>query len=255
MTSKPESAEGARNTRSVERALDLLDLVARSSDGTTLSAAARDADLATSTAARLLQSLAATDFVTRDEHGRYRAGPRLYQIGALAVGNLAIYSLSDRHLKHLAETTGETAYVGLPVENASKCLYLRQVESPHAIRHAHWAGLVIETPGTAIGAALNERVGPSGFVLSRATKIEPDAAAAAAPVRDVSGSVVAALSIIGPSFRLPDEDLERIGAVVAQQASELSDELGYTPSESEATSNDFPQWTVTTSTAPSRVSS
>lgn len=244
MTTKSEP-DGARNTRSVERALDLLDLVARSTDGTTLSSAAREAELATSTAARLLQSLAATDFVTRDEHGRYRAGPRLYQIGALAVGNLAIYSLSERHLKRLAEATGETAYVGLPVENATKCLYLRQVESPQAIRHAHWTGLVIDTPGTAIGAALNGQVGARGFVLSRATTIEPDAAAAAAPVRDVSGSVVAALSIIGPSFRLPDDELERIGAQVAQQAAELSDELGYVPSEEPAPDEDQPLWTVT----------
>ncbi|WP_109471879.1 IclR family transcriptional regulator [Ornithinimicrobium cavernae] len=242
--SKPDSADGSRNTRSVERALDLLDLVARSADGTTLSSAARDAELATSTAARLLQSLAATDFVTRDEHGRYRAGPRLYQIGALAVGNLAIYSLSERHLRGLAEATGETAYVGLPVEGASKCLYLRQVESPHAIRHAHWAGLVIETPGTAIGAALHDQVGPGGFVLSRATRIEPDAAAAAAPVRDTSGSVIAALSIIGPSFRLPDEELERIGAIVAQSAADLSEELGYVEDASAPTDHTHPIWTV-----------
>lgn len=245
MTSKPQSVDGARSTRSVDRALDLLDLVARSSDGTTLSSAAREVELATSTAARLLQSLAATEFVIRDENGRYRAGPRLYQIGALAVGNLAIYSLSERHLKGLAEATGETAYVGLPVEGGKKCLYLRQVQSPHAIRHAHWTGMVIDTPGTAIGAALHDRVGPGGFVLSRATTIEPDAAAAAAPVWDTSGSVIAALSIIGPSFRLPDEDLERIGAVVARSAADLSKELGYLEDTAAPTDRTYPMWTQT----------
>ena len=68
------------------------------------------------------------------------------------------------------------------------------------------------------------RVNRQGFADSRATAIEPDAAAVAAPVYDSTGDVVGALSIIGPSFRITDGDLQRFGAAVGLQARGLSTE-------------------------------
>lgn len=220
-----ESAEPTA-IRTVERALRLAHIIATTSGGLTLTAAAREAGLALSTTARLLKALEALGFVWRDSSSLYHAGPRMLQAGAIALGNMPIYKIAEPHLRDLADYTGETAYLAVP-EGDDHALYLRQVESPRAIRHATWAGRAIPTVGTAVGAALSGRLSPGGYATSRRTPVEPEAAAAAAPVYDSTGAIVAALSIIGPSFRITDEDLESFARAVAKHAQSLSAELGF----------------------------
>ncbi|WP_066945317.1 IclR family transcriptional regulator [Microtetraspora fusca] len=220
-----ESAEPTA-IRTVERALRLAHIVAISSGGLTLTAAAREAELALSTAARLLKALELSGFAWRDSSGLYHPGPRMLQAGAIALGHLPVYKIAEPHLRDLADFTGETAYLAV-AEGDSHALYLRQVESPRAIRHATWAGRAIPTVGTAVGAALNGRLSEGGYAVSRRTAVEPEAAAAAAPVYDSAGGVVAALSIIGPSFRISEEDLASYAKAVAEHAQALSAELGF----------------------------
>jgi DNA-binding IclR family transcriptional regulator len=211
--------------RTVERALRLAQVIAAAQSGLSLSAAAREVQLPTSTVARLLKTLEVCRFAWRDAAGLYHPGSSLLQAGALAVGNLQIHRLAETHLQEIADYTGETAYLAV-AEGKDHALYLRQMESPRAIRHATWAGRAVPISGTAVGAALQGRVGAEGYVTSRATAVEPDAAAAAAPVRDSTGAVIAAVSVIGPSFRITDDDLTSFGAAVATHARSLSAELG-----------------------------
>lgn len=216
-----------KGSRSVERALRLLHSVCVDPNGLTLTQATASVDLPTSTVARLLRSLESTSFVTRDAHGVYRAGVHVLQIGATAVGNFALDSLSAEHLRDLADLTGETAYLAVP-DGPGHAVYLRQVESPRAIRHATWTGRSIATSGTALGSALDQRVNSEGYATSRATAVEPDAAAAAAPIFDAAGTVVGALSIIGPSFRLDDAALAVFGQAAAAHCRAISASLGHT---------------------------
>jgi len=213
-------------SRSVERALRLLHSVASAPNGLTLTKASESVELPTSTVARLLKTLESTGFVTRDEHGIYRPGVRLLQLGATATGNYHLGAVCEDHLLEIAEITGETAYLAVP-DGVDVAIYLRQVESPRAIRHASWTGRAISTAGTAIGAAFASRVNRQGFAVSRGTPIEPEAAAAAAPVFDVTGRVVAAISVIGPSYRMSDEELSTFGARVAEHARAISTVLGF----------------------------
>jgi len=223
-----EQSDTGGGSRSVERALRILSEVAATEGGMTLSTASRAVDLPTSTVARLLRTLETAGFLVREPSGVYQAGPKILQIGAIAVGNLALYNLAEEHLLDLSEYTGETAYLAVP-DGPETAVYLRQVESPRAIRHAMWTGRAIRTSGTAVGAALAGRVGAEGFVLSRGTAIEPEAAAAAAPVTDARGMVVGALSIIGPSFRIAEDDLRRFGERTRDQADALSRSLRLLP--------------------------
>jgi DNA-binding IclR family transcriptional regulator len=223
-----EQADAAGGSRSVERALRLLHVVATAEEGITLSAASRAVDLPTSTVARLLKTLEGAGFLQRDTSGHYRGGSKILQIGAIALGSLALYKMAEPHLHELSEYTGETAYLAVP-DGEDTAVYLRQVESPRAIRHATWTGRAINTASTALGAVLAGRVGEEGFVVSRGTRVEPDAAAAAAPILDSRNTVIGALSVIGPSFRISEDDLVRFGKRVRLQAERLSDELRMIP--------------------------
>ena len=223
-----EQADSAGGSRSVDRALQLLHEIATAPEAMTLSAASRAVSLPTSTVARLLKTLETTGFLQRDRAGYYSAGTKVLQIGAIAVGNLALYDLAEPHLHDLSEFTGETAYLAVP-DGDDSAVYVRQVESPRAIRHATWTGRSINTAGTALGAALAGRVSDGGFVLSRGTAIEPDAAAAAAPILDARGLIIGALSIIGPSFRISEAELASYGERVKYQAERLGAELRLVP--------------------------
>ena len=218
-----EKAEVA-GSRSVERALKLVHALAVSEDGLSLTRAAQAVSLPTSTAARLLRTLEATGFASRDDHGVYRPGVLVLQIGAIAINKLTLDAVAQSHLQDLADVTGETAYLAVP-DGPERAVYLRQVESSRAIRHATWTGRTISTAGTALGAALAGRVNDEDYVTSRATVIEPDAAAAASPILDSEGRPLAAISIIGPSFRLTDELLAEYGPAVARHAREISENL------------------------------
>ncbi len=210
--------------RAVQRAFDLLALVATSPEGVTLSELARGSQLPVSTAARLVASLEHTGFVQRDAEARYRSGGRLMQLGLSALRGSSLYELSEPFLQSLSEASGETANLTIPVD-AQHAIYLRQVISPKSIHHSTWVGRTLPLNRTAAGAALLDRVEPAGYVAMRDT-LERDVTAVAAPVRNAGGRIVAALSITGPSFRISDEDLARFGTLVVDAARRASVQLG-----------------------------
>ncbi|WP_302480053.1 IclR family transcriptional regulator domain-containing protein, partial [Sphingomonas bacterium] len=127
--------------------------------------------------------------------------------GVMALHGIDLYDLSAPYLEQLADLTGETANLGVPIAG-DQVVYIRQVLSRHSIRHAAWIGRTVPMEGTAIGAAVSGRFGRNGVSLARVT-IEPDVTALAAPVFGADDLIVGALSVTGPSYRMDDVLIER----------------------------------------------
>jgi urocanate hydratase len=197
-------------TRTVERALELLEAAASATDGLTLTELAQQTGLSASTASRLLSTLQLHRFVTRTADGRFGAGPRLYE-------------LAGPHLIALARETQETANVGIALDDA-RVLYLRQHSSPQFVRVAGWTGRTIPRRDTALGAALDGRTGPEGFVVRRSA-VEPDVTSIAAPIQGGGGAIVGALSVLAPRYRTTEEQEQTYGRRVAAHARELSERV------------------------------
>jgi DNA-binding IclR family transcriptional regulator len=212
------------STRTVDRALALLIGVADHADGRSLTELARDADLSPSTASRLLGTLVGHGFVRRDESGTYRAGFRLIQVAATALRGEAVYELAGPHLLDLARDTGETANLAVRTDD-DQALYLRQVASQQLVQTRSWTGRTVPIMGTAVGDALRGKVGRGGFANTRAT-LEPDVTAVACPVLGTTGGIVAALSVVAPTYRTSDEDVESIGRSLVRHAEALTLDLG-----------------------------
>lgn len=210
-------------TRTVIRALTLLDVVAGTDGGCTLSEAARAVELSPSTAMRLLNTLQAHGYLSRDGDGRFGAGPTLLRVGANALRRDPLYERAAPYLAGLAERTGETANLG--IRDGRSAVYLRSAPSPQAVRHVSWIGRGVPLSGTALGAALRDDVGEQGY----AVVVEQEVSAVAAPVRGDDGRVVAALSITGPSFRFTEADLQRCGEAVREGAEHLAADLAGLP--------------------------
>lgn len=224
----PLTALSGSSTRTVERALDLLAAVCTEAP-IPLTACARRVGLPTSTALRLLRTLQAAGFVARDPRGGYRPGVRMVQFGAMAIGRQSLVDLAQPSLARIVEQTGESAYlVGRgPGDTA---LYLAMAEGTHTVRHTSWVGRAIEFAGLAVGAALNGDVPPAGYV-TQVDPIEPDVTAIAAPVHRASGGVVAALNLLGPSYRIDESAAHAYGRIVAAEAAALGAVLGVAPTE------------------------
>lgn len=207
-----------QSTRTVERALSLLANVCEAG-ATTLADASRAVDLAPSTALRLLRTLEASGFVRRDDQGSYRAGSRLMQLGARALGHESLIDVCHDEMVGLEEATGESVY--LSVEgHADSALYIGIIEGSHSVRHANWVGRTIPLKGSAAGLVLKGQTPPEGFVIVE-RGIERDVTAVASPIT-AAGRIVAALSILVPSYRMTDTSAKQCGALLAAAARRLS---------------------------------
>jgi DNA-binding IclR family transcriptional regulator len=219
-----EQQPGGTSTRTVDRALRLLAAVTDAGDDATLSELARRTGLSPSTAARLLRTLELHGFVRRGDDARYRPGQRLLHVAARALSEDRLYEAAGPALAELARETQETASLAVAIDG-DRALYLRQFASPQLVRTASWTGRTIPVRTTATGAALRDRVGAAGYAVRRAA-VESDVTAVAAPVTGPGGGVVAALTVLAPSYRTSDAGAEAIGEAVVRHAGALSEAIG-----------------------------
>ena len=207
-----------QSTRTVERALTLLAHVCETGN-TSLADASRAVSLAPSTALRLLRTLETSGFVRRDEDGNYRAGSRLMQLGAQALGNESLIDVCHQEMVGLEAATGESVYLSV-VGHAATALYISIVEGSHSVRHTNWVGRTIPLDGSAAGLVLRGQTPAAGFVVVE-RGIEPDVTAIAAPITAAERGV-AALSILVPQYRMSDTTTNTYGTLLAASARRLS---------------------------------
>ncbi|MFC7740135.1 helix-turn-helix domain-containing protein [Nocardiopsis composta] len=210
-----------QSTRTVERALDLLAAVADRGEAS-LTECARLADLAPSTALRLLRTLESAGFVQRDDEGAFRPGHRLIGIGAKALGHDALAATAQPSLHELARASGESGYlcVGTPTRGALHRPGRGEPDHP-----ARQLGRPPVPPGRLGHRAGAARGDPEEGWVAAASVVEPDVVAVAAPVRAPTGTV-AALSVVGPAYRLTGERVRELGEMVLAEAEHVSAKLG-----------------------------
>ena len=202
---------------------------------------------------RALRTLAEAGFVERDpETLRYRVGWRLVALG-LRGRDDRLVGAAPPALASLVATTGETAYL-VGARRVGGADARERVAAARSVVAASWVGRTVPAWCTAAGrtlladddpAELESRVGrtfgPAGPNAPRdvgelARRIAADRArgyavaeeeleaglvAVAAPVRDASGRIVAAIIVSGPAFRLSPK-LAEAGTAVRRAADAVS---------------------------------
>lgn len=215
------------STRAVERAMHLLAEVCDRGE-ISLADCARQVGLAPSTALRLLRTLEASGLVSRDDRGLFQAGPRLVQLGAAALGRQSLVARAEPALRRIVQAYGESTYLCLPGSSGTDhAVYAGMVEGLHSVRHTSWVGRSIPLRGSAAGAAFRGDVHPvDGYAVVRSA-VEPDVTAVAAPVyrAGVAGMAIAALSVVGPTYRIDDDQAAAIGRLVGAEAKLLSQQF------------------------------
>lgn len=212
------AAEGG--TKSVDRALELLGIVC-SRDSVTLTEAAKNADLPASTALRLLRSLCAQGFIRREEDGSYRAGPRLIQLGARALSKNHLINCAQPFMRALATECGESVYLSVPVTQ-EEALYIHIEEGTHSVRHVSWVGNTIPMEDSAAGKVFRGSEDEASVVED---SVEKDVTAIATGIR-IGDQLVAAMSIVAPSYRMESDVIRALSYDLRAMATKVECALG-----------------------------
>jgi IclR family transcriptional regulator, acetate operon repressor len=136
--------------QSVDRAFDLLELIADAGGSATLRDLASASGLPTPTVHRLLRTLSGRGYVRRLADRRYGLGPALIGLGDEAKKLLG--AVANATLARLVEQLGETA--NMAVLDANMVLYVAQAPSRHSMRTFTEVGRRVHAHDTGVGKAI-----------------------------------------------------------------------------------------------------
>lgn len=249
--------------QSIERALDLLEYLARSSNWVGISELSAATGQPVGTVHRLLQTLMARDYVVRDSRTRrYALGPAFRMLAGAELLTPNWNEIATPFLRELVEISGETA--NLAVLERDRAVYMALAQPARMVRmfteignrvplHCTGCGKVLLAyqPENVIAAviataglpAYTEKTitDPAQFRQELATirqrgyaidneEQEEGVRCLAVPVYGTDGKVVAAISISGPSSRVQTAripallpDLKRISTAITATLAALQD--------------------------------
>ncbi len=215
--------------------------------------------IAKSTVYRLASTLVSEGMLEQNrENEKYRLGTALFGLGALVRQRMNVSTEARPFLFDLREATNETVH--LAILDRTEIMYVLNLESNQAIRMRADLGTRKPAFCTAEGRAILA-FQPASFVeeilalgleprtiktitnpahireqikLAHQTgfaredeQCELGMRSIAAPIRDESGRVIAAVGLAGPQQRLSDSVLEQIAPMLLNSAHIISARLGY----------------------------
>jgi len=252
-----ENGGTAAPVQSVDRALTILELLARGGESSVTDIAA-GLGVHKSTAFRLLATLETHRLVEQvNDRGRYRLGVGNLRLAGATTARLDVVSEARPVTRQLASDTGET--VNITVLSDESALYLDQVAGNSALQSHNWVGQRIPLHATSNGKVLLSELSDAELAaalpdLPRFTahtitsrrelvaqlaevrrvgyavavdELEMGLTAAAAPIRSAHGDIIASMSISGPTFRLNRARLDDTVPMVVAAALEVSHRLGW----------------------------
>ncbi len=227
-----------------------------------ISALASRLGLAKSTVHRLATTLVEYGMLEQNrESGKYRLGLALFEMGTLVRRKMDVMNEAQTQIHALADLTGET--VQLAILDHLSVLYIRVRESRQAVRMSQGLGSRAPAHCTSVGKALlayqrpetiqqvidnglgrftpNTITEPQKLLEELASirqrgyalddeEIEQGLRCVAAPIRDHSGRVIAAISVAAPVQRMTKKNVQSTIQPVVAAADAISRRLGYLPS-------------------------
>jgi IclR family acetate operon transcriptional repressor len=254
-------AGGAGHTQALSRGLAVLEALAATEHGATLTALAERLALPVPTAHRLLATLAEAGYVQPGPGGDWQVGVRAFRVGSAFLDHRNLVAQAYPFLRRLMEQSGETtnlaviddgeavtveqvpcrelmrmstklgARAPLHASGVGKAM-LAAMDAPTAAAAIARRGLVRHTPRTittreALAAEL-AAIRARGYALDdeeHATGM----CCVAAPIWDEHGQPWAAISLAGPTLRIAAARVPALGELVRATAADLTRALGGAP--------------------------
>jgi DNA-binding IclR family transcriptional regulator len=261
LKTKPKATARRMRLSSVANSIRLTKAFSENEFEMGISALAARLGLAKSTVHRLATTLVEYDILEQNrETGKYRLGIALFELGTLVRRKMDAASGAQVQIHALAEASNET--VQLAILDHLSVLYIRVRESRQAVRMSTGLGSRAPAHCTSVGKALlafqpaevvqqvietglkryteHTITEPSALLTELAMvkqkgyaiddeEIEVGLRCIAAPIRDHTGQVTAAISVAAPVQRMSKKQVQQTIPSVVAAAEAISRRLGYLP--------------------------
>jgi IclR family acetate operon transcriptional repressor len=253
------SAERSDQVKSLVRALTLLNRLASTDEGASLTEVAQQVGLSPSTAHRLLTTLEQERYVHFDPERRlWSVGMQAFMAGNAFLRTRSLTGAARPHMRALMEESAET--VNLAVEDQYEAVYLAQVESRQMMRafarpggrvplHCSSVGkaMLSAMPNAAVAKILQRKGLPRVTIktISNTVALREDLLRVrdrgyalddeehavglrciASAIFDENAEPIAAISVSGPMVRISDERVPLLGDAVRKKAAAITALLG-----------------------------
>src|SRR5690625_2265749 len=240
--------------RSVQRAIDILQCFNGEKVELTLTEISIETGLAKSTTTRVLATLEENRFVEKEAStGKYRLGRQLYFLGYRAGRSIELKEVAKETMIRLRDQLKET--VNLYVREGEHRVCIQQFESLQSVKHMIQIGQRLPLTVGASGKVLlayepkkfiEEMMEKQTMVKSKVALLselnmitvekyaesieerETGTSAAAAPIFNINGEVIAALSVSGPAQRFNPSKVSDLKTILVASALEISNHMGFT---------------------------
>ena len=253
-----EKENEEKQINAVGRTLAILEALSKE-EAINLEHLSKATGLPKATLLRFLSTLVNLGYVFRDDGDNYHLTLKMFSIGSRSLNHINLVDTARPFTKMLSKELGETVHMGILEED--KAVYILKDESNYTIRMYSRVGKAIPLYCTAIGKiflsemsqedlnsylethplkpftpksirsikALKENL---ELVKKRGWSIddeehEENIMCIGAPIKDYTGTVVAAISVSFPLFRFNKENFETITEKISNTAKEISKILGY----------------------------
>jgi DNA-binding IclR family transcriptional regulator len=252
-------SESSGGVQSVDRAVSVLEILAREGSAG-VSEVAAEIGVHKSTAFRLLAALEERDLVEQNaERGKYQLGFGVLRLASAIPARLDLVRQAGPVLDELAQRLDETINLAVVRENYS--VHVQQALGSAAVASQNWVGQLTPLHATSSGKILLAYMGEeqvellldaaglksftehtvtsrkvlrsqlaqvreAGFATTY-EELETGLNAAAVPVRDHSGAVVAALAASGPAYRFDKARIDAVTADLKEAGERVSQRMGW----------------------------
>ena len=245
--------------QSLTRGLAILECLSHGEHGLTLTDIAQRTKLPPSTVHRLLATLAHSRHVYQTgAQGLWYVGLAAFTVGSSFLASREWVAQSHLHIRELMERSGETA--NLAILDGTDAVFIDQVQCHQMMRtivklggraplHASGVGKAIfaSLPDDQVNAILKVKGLPRitehtitspetmwasvRVIRQRGWSFDDEEHAigtrcVASPIYDEHAQMLGAISVAGPSSRLPDARIEELGPLVARKAEEITLQIG-----------------------------
>ena len=244
--------------QTVQKALNLLEALVRSGQPRRLTELSRQLGLTKPNVYRLLSTLSTLGYVKKDPVTTlYSPTLKIWELGSLLVRDVDLVAVAQPRLRRLCQDTHES--VQLAVFDSGFVVYVDKVDSPQPLKAMTSIGSRVPASVTSTGKALLAWLPPesldqamahvkryTALTLTRRKDIERDleetrirgysinrgefrvgVAGIAAPVRDRTGGVVAAIGVWGAEKAILGARREELAHVLIVAARDISRDLGF----------------------------
>ena len=262
LASAERAADDKSRIQSIGKMREILGCFSTVDRHLSLAEIAKRSGLPRPTAHRLLSALREIGFIEQDaRNGSYSLGIGLFELGSLALSNMDLLREAKPFMDRISRLAGESAHLG--VFNGYEVIVVER-EEPTSERMARALQPSEASPAycTGVGKAtlafqrpeVIERVIAGGLkpytnhTITAPDGLREELAAirargyaideceheiwvrcVAAPIRNGSGQVFAALSVTGGADRMTDKKLSDLAPLVVQTADTISRQIGFQP--------------------------